>query len=185
MFEKPRLNPTAPSQTVWYNGTGNPVKVDIFKGPSMPGGAAGVDRYIIDPGEEAIIPSQYDYAIQTVNDQGEVVAGLAPQLTKVAQLVNGKRVEIEARPKLVEALDPNAQARKEAEAKAEIAANAKALSDQALVIAEGDRLAAQRRLEEAEQRKAETTKAETEKARKATEKGKGRSTKSEGDGKST
>jgi hypothetical protein len=159
------INPTAPSQTVWRNETPDTVKIDIFRGPPGPGQRAALDRYVLKPGEEAILPSEHDRAIQAKNENGEVIHGLAPQLTRAAQMVGGKRVELNERPRLVEAIDPHAAARKDAEAKSALAAKHKEAADSALVIAEAEKAKAMAIQAKADAEKARAEAAEAEKAR--------------------
>lgn len=181
-FQKVHVNPKPPTQSIWYNPTDKPVKLAFFISPGVEKQShSRTDLYVIEPGDEAIIPSEFDSAIHRVDTQGNIIAGRAPQLVKVAELVNGKRVEVKERPQMIEALDPQAQARKEAEAKAALAANAKASADAALVVAEAERakaMAAQAQKDaeeakallakaEAERKAAEEAKAEAEKATKA------------------
>lgn len=77
-------------------------------------------RYVWQPGEEKAVDSTYDRAIHVVsgaNEQGHggtIVGGLAPRLTKVS-------VDAEHRATLHWSLDPDLQARRDAEAAAIVA----------------------------------------------------------------
>jgi len=101
------------TQTRWKNENSFPQTV-VLDG----------EEYTWAPGEELVVSSKYDNAIQTVQGAvaqkdgtftgGSIVGGLAPRLTKVS-------VEPAARAVLHESLDPDLQARRAAEAAAIVA----------------------------------------------------------------
>jgi hypothetical protein len=108
--------PQAPrkyTQTRWKNENPFPQKAELDG-----------ELYEWAPGEELVLSSKYDNAIQNVQGGvtqpdgtvigGSIVGGLAPRLTKVS-------VEPEKRAVLHESLDPDLQARRAAEAAAIVA----------------------------------------------------------------
>lgn len=108
--------PQAPrkfTQTRWKNENSFPQTI-VLDG----------EQYDWAPGEELVLSSKYDNAIQTVHGAvqqkdgtftgGSIVGGLAPRLTKMS-------AEPEQRAVLHESLDPDLQARRAAEAAAIVA----------------------------------------------------------------
>jgi hypothetical protein len=133
--------PQEEQYTEWFNPLDEPQKVDVYVGNDKK-----PTRYVVPPGGTKLIPSRYDRAIHTVHN-GVIIAGLAPQLVKVAS--RGKPVPEEERPKLDPALDPNLQKKKEAEAKQREAEAAKRAAEDAAAVARVTALDADTKVAEA------------------------------------
>src|SRR5690242_17943698 len=74
------FEPSSYEQSVWVNPTSQTVTVRVWEGPET-------NRkpwlYLsVPPGEERPFPSKYDDAIHTLNKEGIIVGGKAPQLRK-------------------------------------------------------------------------------------------------------
>jgi hypothetical protein len=150
-----------PGDTIWHNPTSRDVVVPIWVGTSHligkkfkpgPDGKVrrptGIRRYVIPAGGERAIPSEFDSAVQVVQDN-MIVAGLAPQL---------KRKGVQDAPKLHYALD-ELEARRKAEHDRAVAATlAKAAANEALLVAQANAEAADA---EAAAREASTEKTKT------------------------
>lgn len=126
--------------TEWYNPTDDTVTLDLHVAtPSntrkVPLGSGlkpltfrertGKVRYVIGPKKTALIPSEFDNAIQVVRD-GFIQSGLGPQLVN-----KGSKEQ----PKMHHALDVERAAKKAALTEAQIAYQAKAESDVRLAAA--------------------------------------------------
>jgi hypothetical protein len=104
--------------TLWRNPTEKEMKIDIHDRPGRR------KRYVIPPGGEARIPSEFDQGIHVVRN-GIIVGGYAPLLERVAG--NGT---------LSPVLDPEAQARRAAEEEADRTVIAKRAADEVLARAQ-------------------------------------------------
>lgn len=137
---EPAAPPQAPGMTEWFNPTTKDVKLDIYtgqhgagaEGKQRPRNQSGRVRYIVPSLKSLKITSEYDQAIQKTRD-GVVVAGMAPQLINQS---------VSPAPVVHPSLDPLEQARKEAAEKAQKALAEKSATEEALKLAEADRMRA-------------------------------------------
>ena len=90
--------------TEWYNPLDVPQKLKFYQGPKLP-----AQEYEIAPKQSEMIPSVYDQAIQTVDSNGTIIAGMAPCLINKS---------VQAPPTLHQALDLAFQERQRREGEA-------------------------------------------------------------------
>lgn len=122
----PQIRPVRPVMaryTTWRNPLPHIQQVDIVESdPQRP------TRYELGPGEEMIIPSEYDRAIHSVHN-GVIIGGIAPQLINVDLEKAGKH------PVLTDALNTQQVAQRQAALAVALAVEAKRHAEEEALLA--------------------------------------------------
>lgn len=104
-------SPTEQRFTTWHNPLKVVQKCRIYKSPG------NWEAFVVPPGEQRQLPSEFDSAIQVYNDDGVITSGQCPLLVRVdgppMRSAKGNIIEAEA-PRLHEALDPMGAEKKSA-----------------------------------------------------------------------